>query len=225
MIVHSDDNHGSTNIFDVINERTCSDFADFNLTFFGRGVGAKLPGTPVLCGSVVAKGDTNSFTCYKFYQNGGSQEFVRMEGRRDNAAGIVYRNKFHVFGGVANNPQIVRRTSVIISRNGEVIDGPFLPIAVYGHAITTVNSSMSIISGGFKSFLDSTNQTWYYNHETKNFTPGPTLHESRGYHGSATIIDRMTKVKIPVVTGGYRGQDTESTELLIKGQWQTGINQ
>ena len=214
---------GSTKIFDVINERNCSDLADFNLRFFGRGVGARLPGTPVLCGSVIAKGDTNSFTCYTIQHHfGGWQEFVRMEGTRDNAAGIVYKNKFHVFGGLDNSRDTLR-TSVIISRNGEVIDGPYLPIGIHGHAITTVNSSVSIISGGLKTlWFDITNQTWYYNHETKNFTSGPPLHRARTYHGSATIIDRMTKVKIPVVTGGYRDKKG-STELLIKGQWQTGI--
>ena len=56
---------GSTKIFDVINERNCSDYADFNLRFFGPGVGARLPGTAVLCGSVIEKFDTNSFTCYQ----------------------------------------------------------------------------------------------------------------------------------------------------------------
>ena len=100
---------GSTKIFDVINERNCSDLANFNLRFFGTGVGANLQGIridtilqgiPVLCGSVIEISDTNSFTCYKFKQNGGWQEFVRMEGRRDHAAGIVYKNKFHVFGGI-----------------------------------------------------------------------------------------------------------------------------
>ena len=116
------------------------------------------------------------------------------------------------------------RTSVMISEDGQIIDGPNLPIAINGRAITTVNSSVSIISGGHRNILKHTSQTWYYNHETKNYTLGPPLHESRTYHGSATIIDRMTKVKIPVVTGGYaQNGDTDSTELLIKGQWQTGI--
>ena len=88
---------GRTKIFDVINERTCSDLADFNLTFYGSGVGANLQGTPVLCGSLIGK---FSFTCYKFKQNGGWQEFVSLDGTRDMAAGIVYKNKVHVFGGL-----------------------------------------------------------------------------------------------------------------------------
>ena len=119
-------------------------------------------------------------------------------------------------------------TSVMISEDGQVIDGPYLPMGIYGHAITTVNSSVSIISGGRRNILDNTSQTWYYNHETKNFTTGPALHEARINHGSATIIDRMTKVKIPVVTGGHKRHGTGakgSTELLIKGQWQRGIIQ
>ena len=126
----------STKIFDVINERNCSDLANFNLRFFGTGLGANLygdridtilQGIPVLCGSVLEfQIDTNIFTCYKFKQNGGWQEFVRMDGRRDYAAGIVYNNKFHVFGGW-NNERNALRTSVIISRDGQVTDGPYLP--------------------------------------------------------------------------------------------------
>ena len=85
---------------------------------------------------------------------------------------------------------------------------------------------MSIITGGNTSTPYITSETWYYNHEAKTFTSGPKLMEARSSHGSATIVDKTTKEKIPVVTGGYVDnklfQVTDSTELLIDGQWQTG---
>jgi hypothetical protein len=39
-------------------------------------------------------------------------------------------------------------------------------------------------------------------------------------------VDKVTKEKIPMVTGGYNYPDhMSSTELLINGMWQPGTNQ
>ena len=65
--------------------------------------------------------------------------------------------------------------------------------------------------------------TWYFNHETNVFSSGPSLLEGRWGHGSATIVDKVTKAKIPMVTGGWYGDRT--TELLINGIWQSGTIQ
>ena len=35
-----------------------------------------------------------------------------------------------------------------------------------------------------------------------------------------SCVDKVTKAKIPIVTGGHGASD--STELLINGQWQSG---
>ena len=114
----------------------------------------------------------------------------------------------------------------MISENGMSEDGPDLKTAISSHAITIMNSTTSIITGGNTSIPDITSETWYYNHETKTFTSGPKLMIARSNHGSATIIDKTTKERIPVVTGGYLDNElfqvTGSTELLIKGQWLAG---
>ena len=54
------------------------------------------------------------------------------------------------------------------------------------------------------------------------FTSGPDLLVGRRAHGSATIMDKVTKGKIAVVTGGYNGKRMDSTEMLMNGQWETG---
>lgn len=208
-----------TEIIDVINGETCSNLADFKMIL--GPVGTNFQDTPVLCGN---ERDSYSFKCYKFKHNGGWQEFASLNGKRYMAAGIVYKNKFHVFGGSGKNSNL--KTSVIVSESGVSEDGPDLKTAISSHAITIINSTMSIITGGSTSIPDITSETWYYNHETKTFTSGPKLMEARSSHGSATIMDKTTKEKIPVVTGGHLDnklfQVTDSTELLIKGQWQTG---
>ena len=52
------------------------------------------------------------------------------------------------------------------------------------------------------------------------------LQVCRRMHGSATIVDKVTKAKIPMVTGGFgNGGRLDSTELLINGMWQSGTIQ
>ena len=100
------------------------------------------------------------------------------------------------------------------------------------HAITSINSTVSILSGGSTSANSYSPVTWYFNHETKVFSSGPSLLEGRIDHGSATCVDKVTKARIPIVAGGYdvylsttllSTYGLDSTELLINGQWQSGI--
>ena len=96
-----------TEIIDVINGETCSNLADFKMIL--GPVGTNFQDTPVLCGN---ERDSYSFKCYKFKHNGGWQEFASLSGKRYMAAGIVYKNKFHVFGGSGRQSNL--KTSVII---------------------------------------------------------------------------------------------------------------
>ena len=70
------------------------------------------------------------------------------------------------------------------------MDGPDLPIAVFDHAIASINETVSILSGGTTPGIVSSNQTFFYNHDTEIFTYGPPLLEGRMAHGSATIVDK-----------------------------------
>jgi hypothetical protein len=207
-----------TEVVDVESGETCADLADFPVENYGA-VGANLDGTPIVCG-----GGLSSYyqTCYK-YTSAGWQEFASMNEKRQYAAGITYKNKFHVFGGGDGSRS---KTTELISIDGVVEYGPELPEAVFWHAITSINSTVSILSGGWTDATTSSHLTWYINHETNVFSAGPSLLEARERHGSATIVDKVTKEKIPMVTGGYGiGGRLDSTELLINGMWQPGANQ
>ena len=114
------------------------------------------------------------------------------------------------------------KTTEIISIDGVVEYGPDLPEAVWYHAITSVNSTVSLLSGGYTNTNSYSPLTWYFNHETNVFSSGPSLLQGRYGHGSATIVDKVTKTKIPMVTGGAGNSYLDSTELLINGQWQSG---
>ena len=99
----------------------------------------------------------------------------------------------------------------------------FIKFLWHCQKLTKVNATFSIISGGRGlNWTNRLSETWYYNHETEEFTTGPELLEGRTKHGSGTIVDKETKEKIPVVTGGYQKVAMNSTELLKNGQWQKG---
>ena len=143
-----------------------------------------------------------------------------MNDRIYSAAGIVHQKKMHVFGGYDGS--LILQSNEILSEDGGVIDGPDLPTAFWRHSITAVNLTVSILSGGYTNANSYSSQTWFYNHETGAFSSGPFLLEGRYGHASATIVDKVAKARIPVVTGGWGGNWMDSTELLIDGQWQTG---
>ena len=165
------------------------------------------------------------------------EEFASMNGGREHAAGVIFNNKLHVFGGRNFNSSYLQTTETI-NVDGEVKDGPDLPIGVRCHAMTAINDTVSLLSGGITNASSAivtvygqksaTAKTWFYNHYTEAFTSGPDLLEGRSYHGSATNVDKVTNAKIAVVTGGYGNGDVlglDSTELLINGQWKSGTIQ
>ena len=211
-----------TEIVDVANGVSCSDLSDFPDDIIGA-VGANLDGTPVVCGGYTSG---PSEKCYKF-TNGMWEEFATMKEKRYaiQAAGVVYNKKLHVFGGISSGSSALL-TSETINIDGVVSDGPDMPTGVWKHAMTTLDDTVSIFSGGWNPIANTYSaRAWYYNHGTEAFTSGPDLLVGRSNHGSATNVDKVTKVKIAVVTGGYRNGNLDSTELLINGQWQTGTIQ
>ena len=213
----------TTEIVDVANDVACSDLADFPVELSGA-VGANLDGTPVVCGGGGNSGSLD--TCYRF-KNGIWEEFTSMMEKRKGAAGVMYNKKLHMFGGHGASRL---DTSEIINIDGEVSDGPDLPIAVFIHAMTAINDTVSLLSGGWTdpgviNVYIYSNQTWYYNHDTEAFTSGPDLLAGRYLHGSAINVDKVTKAEIVVITGGWNGNVMDSTEMLINGQWETGTIQ
>ena len=212
-----------TEIVDVANGLTCSDMADFPVEL-DAAVGANLGGTPVVCGGWI---DTYARKCFRL-TNSVWEEFASMIKTRAYPAGVMHNDKLHVFGGesrwVNGGPQR-EASSETISVDGEVRDGPSLPIGVSKHAMTKFNDTVSLLSGGWTDADSYSSKTWFYNHDTEAFTSGPDLKKGRQLHGCAMNVDRVTKAKIAVVTGGWNGNYVDSTEMLINGQWKSGTIQ
>ena len=215
-----------TEIVDVGNGVSCSDVADFPVKLSGA-VSANLDGTPVVCGGFGYLGSwVYSDKCYRF-KDYVWEEFATMNRKRTATAGVMHNGKLHVFGGYTGHYSL--KTTETINVDGEVRDMPDLPIwdGVKQHAMTKISDTVSLLSGGWTSDVGYSAKTWFYNHDTEAFTSGPDLMESRLDHGSAMNVDKVTKAKIAVVTGGgcCNGNVMDSTEMLINGQWQAGTIQ
>ena len=143
-----------------------------------------------------------------------------MISRRVNAAGISHNQSFLIFGGsVLGNQHKYLSSTEIITEQGGVSPGPEIPEAITGRRLTYVNATTSILTGGSTT-------TWFFNHVSQQFQPGPPLNNGRYGHASGTVQDHVTKENIVVVVGGVKahGSLVDSTEILINGEseWQQG---
>jgi hypothetical protein len=197
----------------------CEDLEDFPIEIQGA-VGVNLASTPIICGGYFYNGSSHSSDkCFK-YMEGGWQHFATMIERRAFAAGIVYNNALHIFGGYDHDTAITLQSSEIVNADGSSTEGQQLPSPIYAHAIASINSTVTIITGGMTTISD---KTWYFNHASQEFQPGPNLLEARRYHSSGSVTDRETKEKMAIIAGGNGINGLlDSTEILLNGQWMTG---
>jgi hypothetical protein len=121
---------------------TCSDLADFYYPKEGA-IGANLAGTPVVCGG-------SHKSCHRFTNNGW-KKFASMKEKRQYGAGVIYNKKLIVFGGFSKSWNYLK-SSEIINVDSGVSDGPDMPSAVAQHAMTSINGTVFILSGGRKEF-------------------------------------------------------------------------
>jgi hypothetical protein len=211
-----------TEIINLDNDNlTCQDLEDYPLEI-RSGVGSIIGSFPAICGGHGSGSSLNQ--CYRLVA-GEWQQFATMNSRRYGAAGIVLGNSLMVFGGYEDPGSGRLQSTEIINEDGKVSQGPVMPIAIYYHANAAVNASTLIISGGSTNTNNQSPLTWYYNHVTQKFQPGPSLMKGREEHTSGTVVDKETNENIVVVAGGYNNGDVlDSTELLINGEWQQGTN-
>ena len=230
---HSNYSATKTEVIDLENSNVeCKDLDNFPLEI-KHAVSTNLASMPIICGGWLENAPIDSSDkCFK-YMDGGWQHFATMLEKRMGAAGIVYDNAFHIFGGCdldeldtnlrgcdPLDESTSLQSSEIVNVDGSSTKGPQLPRRFSSHAIATINSTVSIITGGFQDSDSMSDQTWYFNHETQEFQPGPDLLEGRNNHNSGTITDQETKEKIVIVAGGM----SELTELLLNGEWVAGKN-
>ena len=216
-----------TEVIDLVDSNVvCKDLDNFPIEGLYGSAGANLVSMPIICGGRFYKNgsDHTSDKCF-MYKEGGWEHFATMIDRRAGAAGIVYDNTFHIFGGSDENTRL--QSSEIVKEDGSSVEGPQLPKPIHSHAVASINATVSIITGGYTGTYSE--QTWYFNHASQEFQAGPNLLKGRNYLSSGTITDQKTKEKTVIVVGGYHGSPSngiymDSTEILLNEQWVTGKN-
>ena len=205
----------------------CEDLENFPMEI-SDAVGANLASTPIICGGYFSNGSAvhTSDKCFK-YMEGGWQHFATIIERRAHAAGIVYNNALHIFGGLNYETYTTLQSSEIVKEDGSTTEGPQLPTSIRFHAIASINSTVSVITGG-RTNTNTNDKTWYFNHASQEFQSGPNLLKARYGHSSGSVTDQESKEKMAIVAGGIEGFGNldswilDSTEILLNGQWMTG---
>ena len=104
------------------------------------------------------------------FKNSVWEEYASTKEKRGCAAAVMHNDRLHVFGGYSGSSSL--QTTETINVDGEVSYGPDLPTAVRVHAMTKINGTVSLLSGGSTDTDSYSAKTWYYNHDTETFTSG-----------------------------------------------------
>ena len=134
-------------------------------------------------------------------------------------------------------PSQVQEDHQVIQRDGTIVAGPDLPVALDGHTITAINEDdeYMLIGGGLSGQVQ---KSTYYHCNTSNslswldynyygngpWLEGPDLKEARAYHTAGLIFDKGNHTQYTVVVGGWNGSPMSSVEILKEGsnEWTQG---
>ena len=106
------------------------------------------------------------------------------------------------------------------------MQGPWLPIGIFHHAIVEFRNEKVMVIGGRNGF-DVSAQTYIYNKNNNEWLLGPSMIQAREDHAAGSLTDEATMEKFVLVTGGMDsyGNELKSTEILKQDKWSSGNNQ
>ena len=146
--------------------------------------------------------------------------------KRDFAANTPKLQSLWVTGGYNDSYECLKSTQVI-QRDGSIVAGPDLPVAVDCHSMTEVKKDeLYLLIGGEDSDGEISNSTYFYNVSNDQWKNGPDLKEARAGHTTGLIFDKVNHTQYIVVVGGLNEYDQElsSVEILKEGsnEWTEG---
>ena len=203
----------------------CKNWPSFPIGVTGA-TGGVIGKTVVICGGHKADWSVSD-ECYSLTFN--KRTFVtNMSVRRRYAASIVLNNNTlwvtgGSTGGSTGGPLSVGYlASTEKVRLEGTVPGPDLPMAIYLHTIVAINSTVSMLIGGYDG-SNSTLSTFYHNHVEGEWINGPNLMQIRSEHAAGIVTDEMTEENFVALTGGSHGSGySNSTEILQDGTWVQG---
>ena len=184
--------------------------------------GALVKGKHLICGG--KNSDFYYGECYRLTKV--STIFVmEMKSKRAYASSaIVDFLKLWMIGGKSCNSDAscILTTSEYVQIGKGSNSGPVLPVKMYGHVITAMNSTTYIITGGGQ---DSLMKTFYYSENNQEWITGPNVTEGRRQHAAGLGTDTATNKTYIAVTGGIGNSGyLDSVEILYMAgaEWQVG---
>ena len=206
--------------------------------------GGLLETNVIICGGVLKDTGNNEIdgfptnNCYLLNSYQKKPKFLTnmISERYDAASAVIDGTYLWISGGLGciwskdwSCINIILSSSEFINLDGP-IEGPELPIQLYGHRMINKENSLTIVIGGSTSYEECgsfciSEETFYYDHSKETWSDGPQMQQERHWHAVGIVIDEVTKERLVVVTGGY-GQDGSaltSTEILLHDQWIAGV--
>ena len=209
----------------------CENWDDFPLhdtSLIGQ-TGGLLGKIPIICG-----GNNNDYGSSCLIYKDKWTVHVRLSVRRVNAASLVLNETIlWITGGESSffnfyGSGYISNTSDFIGIEAGSQPGPDLPLGFIKHSMIGINSTLSMIIGGYHHYSElkcSPLTFWFYHGESK-WVEAPSLNHGRQEHANGIAVDQVTKEKLVIVTGGFTEKQsvTNSTEVLIENQWMEGTN-
>ena len=198
----------------------CNNWPDYPIGVFGA-TGGLVGNTVIICGGR----DTNyvSDECYSLTSDKATL-ITHMSVRRAYAASIVLNDKtLWVTGGGNDDVNPVRLESTEYVEETGTMFGPDLPMILIHHAMVAINSTFSMVIGGYSnnhSFGSTViASTFFFDHNEDEWINGPSLIQARLSHAAGIVRDEVTEEPFVVVTGG---SGSRHSEILQDGEWSQG---
>ena len=196
----------TSEFFDIENPSNTCKLPDFP-TKLSDAVGGFTIKGPFICSGY--DHGSRSRDCYlltRDRQFNKSKNILETE-RYEASSMVTDDGKLWVTGGYYSSGTYLRRTELVTTEGQEKSN--FLKNQVYGHCVTRINSTMAIVTGGYKSEGgngENSNSTYFIDLTTMKVLeegPEPNLNVARLNHGCTTF--RHKNDTVVLVAGGRRG--------------------
>ena len=172
----------------------------------------------IICGGRNASSYINE--CYSLTSEKATLVTQMSVGRLYTASIVFNDNTLWITGGF-NGTLLVSTEYVTVTGT---IFGPNLPMALAHHAMVAINSTCSMVIGGYDEEVEHSASTFYYDRSEGEWITGPILIQGRNRHAAGIVTDEVTDEHFVAVTGGYYyySYNLDSTEILQDGEWVQG---
>ena len=199
----------------------CNNWPDFPISVQQGATGGLIENTVIICGGSISL--TDSFDeCYSLTSEKAALVTHMSVGRYDAASIVLNDNTLWVTGGYNYYHGGNLASTEYVKMTGTVF-GPDLPTTLEKHAMVAINSTCSMVIGGYADGVLTTS-AFFYDQNEGEWIAGPSLMQARARHAAGIVTDEVTDESFVAVTGGfyYGYYYQDSTEILQDGEWVEG---